>query len=162
MIVEFTLNGARKKLQARSGDRLVDILRKEQDAQSLKPDCLSGRCGKCFAFLDGRLVHTCMIPAFKARGSVILTYEGLQASDEMLDIENAMNSLASAPCIHCRTAKLMAVMDLLGRSPLPDRITILEQLDMAACACDDPENLVKLVETAAELKQKRKFKRADQ
>jgi aerobic-type carbon monoxide dehydrogenase small subunit (CoxS/CutS family) len=103
-----------------------------------------------------------MIPAFKARGSVILTFEGLQASEEMQDIVHAMDSLASAPCIHCRTAKLMAVMDLLGRSPLPDRLTILEQMDMTACACDDPENLVKLVETATELKQKRKFKRANQ
>jgi aerobic-type carbon monoxide dehydrogenase small subunit (CoxS/CutS family) len=56
----------------------------------------------------------------------------------------------------------MATADLLERSPLPDRPAILEQLDMAACACDDPETLIRLVETAAELKQKRKFKRADQ
>ncbi len=162
MILEITLNGTRKKLQARSGDRLVDVLRRENTAQSLKPDCLSGRCGKCFAFLDGRLVHTCMIPAFKARGSVIQTFEGLQSLDDMVDIVSAMDSLTSASCTHCRTAKLLAVMDLLGRSPLPDRMAILEQMEMAACACDDPENLVRLVEVAAEIRQKRKFKRADQ
>jgi len=162
MILELTLNGVRKKLQARSGDRLVDVLRREDDARSLRGDCLSGRCGKCFAFLDGRLVHTCMIPAFKARGSVLLTFEGLQPSEDMGDIVLAMDSLPSSPCTHCRTAKLMAAMDLLERSPLPDRMAILEQLDMAACACDDPDNLVRLIETAAEFRQKRKFKRADQ
>ena len=162
MILELTLNGSRKKLQARSGDRLVDVLRREAQAASLRPDCLSGRCGKCFAFMDGRLVHTCMIPAFKARGSAILTLEGLLESEGMQDILKAMDSLAVPPCAHCRTAKLMAAADLLERSPLPDRPTILEQMDMTACACDDPETLIKLVETAAELKQKRKFKRADQ
>lgn len=162
MIVELTLNGTRRKLQARSGDRLVDVLRREVDAGSLRPDCLSGRCGKCFAFLDGRLVHTCMIPAFKARGSILLTLEGLVNSDSMKDIAQAMDALPVPPCNHCRNAKLMAAADLLERFPLPDRLTILEQMDMAACACDDPETLVRFVDTAAELRQKRKFRRADQ
>ena len=161
MIVDLTINGATKRLQARSGDRLVDVLRKDLSLSSLLSDCLSGRCGRCFIFLDGRLVHSCLIPAFKAKGSLVVTYEALKDTPEVKEIAIAFENARALPCAFCRTGKIMAILDLLSRSPLPERKEILEQMDMVSCPCTDPVSLVAAIDMAAEMRNKRKFNRAD-
>jgi aerobic-type carbon monoxide dehydrogenase small subunit (CoxS/CutS family) len=161
MIIELTLNGVPKRLQARSGDRLADMLRRELAPTSLIADCLAGRCGRCFIFLDGRLAHSCLIPAFKAKGGTIVTFEALADTDDVKEITQAFKNAQAQPCRFCRNAKIMAIVDLLSRNPLPDRGEILEQLDMVSCPCTDPESLVKAVDIASELRNKRKFHRAN-
>ena len=162
MIIELTINGTPKRLQARSGDRLVDVLRKELQVASLLSDCLAGRCGRCFIFLDGRLVHSCLIPAFKAKGGKIVTYEALANSEDAKEIALGLERAKAQPCQFCRAAKTMAILDLLSRSPLPEKGEVLEQLDMVSCPCTDPESLARAVDIAAELRSKRKFQRANQ
>jgi len=162
MIIELTLNGVPKRLQARSGDRLADMLRKELALTSIITDCLAGRCGRCFVFLDGRLAHSCLVPAFKAKGSIIVTFEALADTDDVKEIIQGFENAQAQPCQFCRTGKIMAVIDLLSRNPLPDKDDILEQLDMVSCPCTDPESLVKAVDIASELRNKRKFQRANQ
>ena len=161
MSIDVTVNGEPKRLQARSGDRLVDVLRKDLTLSSLFSDCLSGRCGRCFIFLDGRLVHSCLIPAFKAKGSAIVTFEGLRETPEVREIISALEKAQAMPCSFCKTGKIMAITELLGRKPLPGEEEILEQLDMVSCPCTDPVSLVAAVGIAAELRNKRKFNRAD-
>lgn len=161
MIIDLNVNGAPKHLQARSGDRLVDVLRDELSLSSLLPDCLSGKCGRCFIFIDGRLVLSCLVPAFKAKGSTIQSYEAFKDLPDVKEIILAMEKAEALPCAFCRTGKIMAILDLLGRSPLPEEKEILKQLDMVACSCTDPVSLVKAVGMAAEMRNKRKFNRAD-
>jgi len=159
MIVDCTVNGVLRHLKTRSGDRLVDVLRRELRLSSLSSDCLQGRCGKCLIFMDGRIVHSCLVPAFKARGSILLTFEALSRSPEVKDIETALSSAQVLACPFCRTAKIMAIYDLLARMPLPGEDDILEALDMISCPCTDPEGLVQAVKIASELRNKRKFNR---
>jgi len=161
MIIDITVNGEPKRLQARSGDRLVDVLRKELALSSLFSDCLSGRCGRCLIFLDGRLAHSCLIPAFKAKGSAIVTYEALRETPEVREIISALEKAQALPCAFCKTGKIMAITDLLARNPLPGKEEILDQLEMVSCPCTDPVSLVAAVGIAAELRNKRKFNRAD-
>ena len=161
MIVDIDVNGEMKHIQARSGDRLVDILRDRLSIASLLPDCLSGRCGRCFVFLDGRLVQSCLLPAFKAKGARVVTFEGIADSPEVAEIEEALRQAGALPCPFCRTAKIMAIADLLERHPLPDEKAAMEQLDMVSCACTDPISLVKAIGLAADARSKRKFNRAN-
>lgn len=161
MIIDITVNNVLKQVQARSGDRLVDILRNELALSSLQPDCLSGSCGRCFVFMDGRLVHSCLVPAFKAKGSTIITYESISESAEAKEILLAFEKAQCGPCAFCKTGKVMAVADLLARNPLPEREEILRQIEMVSCPCSDPLALVDAVGIAAEMRSKRKFNRAD-
>ncbi|MDP2790667.1 MAG: aldehyde oxidoreductase [Rectinemataceae bacterium] len=161
MIIDITVNNVLRQLQARSGDRLVDILRNELFLSSLQPDCLSGSCGRCFVFMDGRLVHSCLVPAFKAKGATIVTYESIADSPEAREILLAFEKAQSRPCAFCKKAKVMAVADLLARNPMPEREEILRQIGMVSCPCSDPLALVTAVGIAAEMRSKRKFNRAD-
>jgi len=161
MIIDLSVNGSLKHLQARSGDRLVDVLRKELKLPSLLPDCLSGKCGRCFIFYDGRLVHSCLIPAFKAKGATIITYEGMSESPDVKEILLAFEKAEAMPCAFCKKGKVMALADLLARNSLPEEKAILEQLEMVACPCTDPKVLVDAVLLATEMRSKRKFNRAD-
>jgi carbon-monoxide dehydrogenase small subunit len=161
MIIDLNINGQAKQIQVRSGDRLVDVLRREFSLASLLPDCLSGKCGRCFVILDGRLVHSCLVPAFKAKGSTIVTYEAIVDTEDIREIALAFEKAHAIPCAFCRKGKMMAIADLLVRSPLPEEKTILEQLDMVSCPCTDPEALKQAVVFAAEMRNKRKFNRAD-
>lgn len=159
MILEFNLNGSPRKISIKSGERLVDVLRREPDAESLLPDCLSGRCGRCLVFMDGRLCFSCLVPAFKARGSDISTYEGLRGTEDFMEIEHAFELEHAMPCKFCRKAKIMALADLFDRVSAPDSAQILAQFDMVHCSCTDPGSLVKSAFKAMELRNKRKFGR---
>jgi len=162
MIVDMTVNGMPRHLQARSGDRLVDVLRKELSLDSLLPDCLAGRCGRCFIYLDGRIVHSCLIPAFKARGSVILTYEALASLPETKDIDAAFEAMESPPCPFCRKAKVLVIHGLLAENPNPGREEIVRSISMVDCPCTDYRTLIEAVGKAAEGRNKRIYNRANQ
>lgn len=161
MIIEVTVNGEPKRLQARSGDRLLDLLNRELSLFSVFSDCLCGRCGRCLIFFDGRLAYSCLIPAIKAKGSAIVTYEALEETPEIREIVDALEKARALPCAFCRTGKIMAIADLLARIPLPEEWQILEQLEIVPCPCTDPVSLVAAVGFASEARNKRKFNRAD-
>ncbi len=161
MIIDLAVNGKACRLNARSCDRLVDLLRRDLGLDSLLPDCLSGLCGRCLILLDGRLVHACMLPAFKARGATVFSFEGLAHTEDIREIEQALQEANAEPCAFCRRAKIMAINDLLSRIPLPERQQILAQLDLVHCPCTDPESLSKAVNLAAAFRNRRKFNRAD-
>lgn len=161
MTIELTVNGLSRRIQVRSGDRLVDALRRQCSLDSLLPDCLAGRCGRCLVFIDGRLAQSCLIPAFKAKGSKILSYEALAANSEVATIQNVLEASPAKPCEFCLRAKTLAVYDLLTRNPTPEREEILGQLSMVDCPCSDPQGLCDAVERAAEIMAQRKYGRAD-
>lgn len=162
MIITFILNGMPRKAKIRSGDRLSTILTEENlPIKSLMPDCLSGHCGKCLIIMDKRLVYSCLVPAFRARDAEILTIEGLSDSDDVRDIQKGFHEAHCHPCSFCKNAKTLAIWDLLNRIPLPNERQIEETLSVVSCACTDPVSLKKAVLIAAELKNQRKYHRAD-
>jgi carbon-monoxide dehydrogenase small subunit len=161
MIIDISVNGMPRHLQARSGDRLVDVLRKELSLDSLLPDCLAGRCGRCLVYMDGRLALSCLVPAFKARGSTILSYEALAPLPETKDIEEAFDAMESPPCPFCRKAKVMVVHCLLAENPNPGEEEIVDALSMVDCPCTDHRALIEAVGKAAESRNKRIYHRAD-
>ena len=91
--------------------------------------------------------------------STILTFEAIAKNPEVKDIEKAFQITQTQPCPFCRSAKIMAIFDLLSRIPLPGEEDILEALDMVSCPCSDPLGLIQAVKLAAELRNKRKFSR---
>ncbi|MCX7026866.1 MAG: hypothetical protein NT061_05110 [Spirochaetes bacterium] len=145
MIVDITVNGLARHLQARS--------------DSLLPDCLAGRCGRCLVFMDGRLTYSCLVPAFKARGSVILSYEALASLPETQEIETAFSAMESPPCPFCRKAKALVLYGLLAKNPNPCETEIIEALSMVDCPCTDHYALIAAIARMAVGRNKRIYSR---
>ena len=105
MTIGFFLNGKEVSTPARSVDRLSDLLRDKFGLLGVQSDCRTGRCGRCLVFIDEKLVPSCLVPVFRARGSVITSIEGLMASDEGKDIATAFHDSGLVTCGFCDTTR---------------------------------------------------------
>ncbi len=162
MTIDFILNGDDVKARVRTVDRLSDLLRDRFGLLGVQADCRCGRCGRCLVFLDGRLVPSCIVPAFRVRGVEIVTIEGFALTDEYQDIVGGFAHAGLETCGFCENAKIMVAAALLERRSRPGREEILEHFSAAPCRCTDPEILVKAVQAAAERRARRLYRRADQ
>jgi len=162
MTLSFILNGEDVSAKARSVDRLSDVLHDQFGLLGVQSDCRSGRCGRCLVFLDGRLAPSCLLPAFKARGREIITIEGFSQTEDYRDIEEGFKEAGVETCGFCEGPKIMAAAALLERRPRPTNSEILEFMSAAPCRCTDPEALIRAVRSSAELKARRRYRRAGQ
>lgn len=160
MTLPFILNGEDVDARVRSVDRLSDILRENYGLFSIQSDCRNGRCGRCLILLNGRLVPSCIVPAFRIRGMEVVTIEGFSQTDEYQDIVAGFRSAAVETCGFCDSAKILATATLLERRTRPTSAEILEQLSVVPCRCTDPESLVRGVQAAAERRLRRMYHRA--
>ncbi|MDA8426922.1 MAG: 2Fe-2S iron-sulfur cluster-binding protein [Treponema sp.] len=160
MTLSFILNGEDVSARVRSVDRLSDLLREHFGLLGLQSDCRGGRCGRCLIMLGGRLVPSCILPAFRIRGMEVVTIEGFSQTDEYQDIVAGFKSAGVETCGFCDSAKILATATLLERRTRPTNAEILEQLSVAPCRCTDPETLVHGVQAAAERRARRLYHRA--
>ena len=132
MNLSFTLNGTRTALQARSFERLIDVLKEQCALDSISDGCRKGECGACLVLLDGDLVHSCLIPAFRIHGRQIQTVEGLKRDRLFADISA---SLAGSLCEFCSSAVLLTVYHTLSRTTRPTPYQIEQALSCITCHC---------------------------
>lgn len=160
MTLPFILNGEDVSARIRSVDRLSDVLRSDFGLLGLQSDCRCGSCGRCLILLDGRLVPSCIIPAFRIRGREVVTIEGFAQTDEYQDIVAGFRSAGVENCGFCDASKILATAALLERRARPTNAEILEQLSSAPCRCTDPEALLRGVLAAADRRSRRIYRRA--
>jgi aerobic carbon-monoxide dehydrogenase small subunit len=160
MTVSFILNGEDVSVKARSSDRLADVLRESFGLIGTRSDCRCGRCGRCLVFLDGKLVPSCIVPVFAARGKEVITIEGYAQTEDYIDIASGFIDAGVSTCGFCENSKIMVVGALLEKNPRPSRSDILEHMSATPCRCTDPETIVKAVLAVSERRAKRIYHRA--
>jgi carbon-monoxide dehydrogenase small subunit len=159
MTIKFILNGDDVTLDSGEDVRLVDILRNNFGLTGTKAGCLSGICGVCFVLFNGKAVPSCIIPAFNARGSEIITIEGFVQTNEYQDIAAGFARERVEFCGFCDAGRIFATEALLEKKPRPSREEILEAFSGIRCRCAEPESLVAGVNAAAEFRQRRLYGR---
>ena len=160
MIVGFILNGEDVSLKADPLERLSDLLRERFGLPSLMSDCLEGVCGKCVVFLDGRLVNSCLVPAFKVRGSEVITYEGFKSTESHETVVRAFEEAGVELCGFCDAAMYLATASLLASSERPTDDDIKETMSSIYCRCTTPSVTLKAVRAAVESRMGGKYDRA--
>lgn len=138
MIIDFILNGEDVSARADPLEPLSSILAGRFGLSSVPRDCGSGVCGKCAAFLDGRLVNSCLVPAFKARGSEVVTFEGFKSTPAHAIVKAAFDEAGAEPCPSCEAAKLLAIGSLLDSTAKPDEAMLAEAASSVYCRCSPP------------------------
>jgi len=160
MTINFILNGEDVVFRGEAGVRLIEILRETFSLYGAKPGCLAGQCGACSVIFNGQVSPACLIPAFKIRGSEIITIEGFSQTNEYQEIMNAFADVHLGNCGYCEAGKILCTEALLDKIPDPSKEEILRGFSGIKCRCTNVERLVKAVKSIALKRQRRLYEYA--
>lgn len=119
-------------------DSLAYLLREKLGLTGLKVACDEGACGACSVIMDGKLVLSCMTLAVEANGHEVLTIEGLEKDDPVVEAfaEQSEPGYGTAlQCGHCTPGFVMAAKALLNANPRPTLDEVREALSGNICRC---------------------------
>ena len=160
MTINFILNGEDVITQRDADARLIDILRTDFGLLGAKTGCRIGKCGVCSVIINGAVIQSCLVPAFKVRNSEIITIEGFSQTDDYQDIIAGFSQAGLENCGYCRTGKILCAAALLGKNPNPLKEEILADFSGVKCRCTESDVLVKALTICAQIRQERLYGRS--
>ncbi|MGH2636637.1 MAG: selenium-dependent xanthine dehydrogenase [Actinomycetota bacterium] len=147
--MDLTLNGRPVSAATRPGMSLLELLREELGAVSVKDGCApEGSCGACTVLVDGRPVVSCAQRAEHAEGRHVLTQEGLEPHERDRWADGFVVAGASQ-CGFCSPGIVMKGEGLLSKNPSPTRDEIAKALAGNLCRCTGYLKIVDAVELVA-------------
>ncbi|HEY7815082.1 MAG TPA: 2Fe-2S iron-sulfur cluster-binding protein, partial [Nakamurella sp.] len=106
---------------AREGISLLDALREELGARSVKDGCSpQGQCGCCTVLVDGAPRVACVTPVRRVAGRSVTTVEGLDP-EISARLVGAFVKHGASQCGFC-TPGILCRLAALGPSPDPTRV----------------------------------------
>jgi len=160
MTIGFILNGEDVVVRSEAGVRLIDILRGHFGLFGAKSGCLTGQCGACSIIFNGQVSLACLIPAFKIRGSEIITIEGFSQTDEYQEIMLGFKQAHLGNCGYCEAGKVLCAEALLDRIPNPSREEIITGFAGVKCRCTNMQKLTEAINLIAGIREKRLYGRS--
>ncbi len=133
--VSLIVNGRPANVRAYSMERLLDVLRHQLGLTGAKEGCGEGECGSCSVLMDGVLVNSCLVPILQARGTNIVTIEGIAQGPRLHKLQQAFLECGGAQCGICTPGMILAACHLLDKSPTPNLEEVREGLAGNLCRC---------------------------
>ena len=127
--MQFTLNGARVRVDAHPMTRLLDVVREHFRLTGTKEGCGEGECGACTVLIDGKPVNSCLVPCAQVAGTRVTTIEGLRATHPL---QEAFVTFGGAQCGICTPGMILAAVAL---GPKPSRDAMKTGLAGNICRC---------------------------
>jgi len=151
VLIELTVNGAKRRARVAPLTRLLDVLRVDLALPGTKEGCGEGECGACSVLLDGRSVCSCLVPAAQAHGAKVVTVEGLARGRALSQLQQAFLEHGAAQCGICTPGMLVTSVELLGRvkGRVPGEDEVREALAGNLCRCTGYQKIVDAVRAAA-------------
>ena len=148
--ITLMVNGQQVTVRVHTMERLLDVLRHELGLTGAKEGCGEGECGSCSVLMDGVLVNSCLIPVIQAKGTDIVTIEGLSSDKQLAKLQQAFLDCGGAQCGICTPGMILAVHHLLRKRPQPTLEEIREGLSGNLCRCTGYMQIFDAVTQAAQ------------
>jgi carbon-monoxide dehydrogenase small subunit len=150
MRLTCTVNGERRTVdEVPPAESLLHALRERLGLPGSKNACEEGECGSCTVYLDDVPVCACLVAAGQADGRSVRTVEGLAAGDDLHPVQRAFLEAGAVQCGFCTPGLVVAVHDLLSRTPRPSEAETREALAGNLCRCTGYQMILDAVQRAA-------------
>lgn len=133
-MIEFTVNGQKKSVDADPTMPLLWALRDHLDMTGTKYGCGIGACGACTVHVDGAPARSCQTPISDAAGREITTIEGLNGKVAKA-VQSAWQKLDVVQCGYCQSGQIMSAVALLSQTAKPTDDDIDNAMDGNVCRC---------------------------
>ena len=114
---------------------LLYVLRERLGLPGAKNACEQGECGSCSVLCDGVLAVLCLVLAATMTTSRSQPSKRSPTSGALSDVQQAFVDAGAVQCGFCTPGLVMAVHDLLARSPEPDDLELREAISGNLCRC---------------------------
>ena len=141
-------------------ETLSYLLKEKLGFTGLKVACDEGACGACTVMMDGKAILSCMTLAVEADGHDVLTIEGLERDDPVVEAfaEQCEPGYGTAmQCGYCTPGFVMAAKGLLSENPHPTLQEVKGGLSGNICRCGCYSAIARAVLRAAEKMDHRKI-----
>lgn len=146
--IKMNVNGKDYELEIEEDKRLIDVLREDLKLTGVKEGCSEGECGACSVIMDGHVVNSCLVMAFQAHESTIITVEGLVKDGKLDPIQKAFIEKGATQCGYCTPGFIMAARAFLNKAENPTREEIREAISGNLCRCTGYNKIVDAIEEA--------------
>lgn len=133
--IHLTVNGKEFNVSIDENMRLIDLLRDELGLIGTKEGCGEGECGACTIIMDGETTNSCLVMAFQAAESNILTIEGMEKDGVLHPIQQAYIDAGAVQCGFCIPGMVLSTKALLDKNAHPTRDEIREGISGNLCRC---------------------------
>lgn len=148
--IKLNVNEKEYEVEIEESMKLVELLRDRLHLMGTKVGCGEGECGACTVIMDGQTVASCLVLAFQAEGSKIVTIEGVGGEDGNHPIQQAFIEMGAVQCGFCTPGMILSAKELLSRIPVPTEEEIREAISGNICRCTGYEKIVKAIQLAAQ------------
>lgn len=148
--IQLKVNGEEYKLEVKSNDTLLDVIRDRLSLTGTKRGCDTGDCGACTVLLEGRPVNSCLVLAIEADGKEVITIEGLTKEGKLDLVQEAFIEQGAIQCGFCTPGMVLSAKALLDENPNPIESEIKTAIAGNLCRCTGYVKIVKAISSAAE------------
>ena len=145
MIINLTVNGTPRTVQAEPREHLADLLRNTLLLTGTHLGCEHGVCGACTVELDGAPARACIAFAGACNGATIRTIEGFDDDPLMAALREAFSAEHALQCGYCTPGMLITARALILQLPNADEPRIREELAGNLCRCTGYRGIVKAI-----------------
>lgn len=155
MEVTITVNGASRTADVEPRRMLVDYIRNDVGLTGTHIGCDTTSCGVCTVLVNGKPVKSCTMLAVQADGHEISTVEGLKADGELHPVQQGFTAEHGLQCGFCTPAMMLVGAALIEENAAPSEDEVRWAISGNLCRCTGYVNIVKSIQAAAELAQKK-------
>lgn len=147
--IKLNINEKDYEVEIEESMKLTELLRNKLHLMGTKVGCGEGECGACTVIMNGETVASCLVLAFQAEDSKIITIEGVGGKEGDHPIQESFIEAGAVQCGFCTPGMVLSAKALLDKIPNPTEEEIREAISGNICRCTGYEKIIEAIQLAA-------------